>query len=134
MGGSAGVAGNSEVYPHLLHLGSKSGIMVIAHLDLATRFDWWSVGIVVGEIPRWVGDCYILTNKRACKWGSCAPQIILQEAWGKITDVFWNNINYLDWTEKLPNLLVVTNGKIHEKIIEKTKEIFKDSSLFYILE
>ena len=87
-------------------------------------FDWWSVGIVVGEIARWVGDCYILTNKRACKWDSCAPQVILQEAWGKITDVFWNNINYLDWTEKLPNLLVATNGKIHEKIIEKTKEIF----------
>ena len=89
-------------------------------------FDWWSVGIVVWEIARWVAECYILTNKRGCKWDSCAPQIILQEAWGKITDVFWDKINYLEWTEKLSNLLVATNGRLHEKIIEKTREIFKD--------
>ena len=89
-------------------------------------FDWWSVGIVVWEIARWVAECYILTNKRGCKRDSCAPQIILQEAWGKITDVFWDKINYLEWTEKLSNLLVATNGRLHEKIIEKTREIFKD--------
>lgn len=89
--------------------------------------DWWSVGVVVGEIARWLAECYILTNKRACKWDSCAPQVVLQEAWGKITDVCWNRINYLDWAERLSNLFVATNGKIHEKIIEKTKEIFKDS-------
>lgn len=87
-------------------------------------FDWWSVWIVVWEIARWLGDCYILTNKRACKWDSCAVQVILQEAWGEITDVFWNKIDYLDWTEKLINLFVATNGKLHEKIIEKTKELF----------
>ena len=86
--------------------------------------DWWSLGIVVGEIARWMADCYILTNKKACKCDSCAPQVILQEAWWKFTDVFWNEINYLDWTEKLSNLFVATNGKLHEKIIEKTKDIF----------
>lgn len=86
--------------------------------------DWWSIGVVVGEIARWLADCYILTNKRACKWDSCAPQVILQEAGGKFTDVFGDEIDYLDWNEKLSNLFVATNGKIHEKIIEKTKEIF----------
>ena len=25
--------------------------------------DWWSLGIVVWEIARWIADCYILTNK-----------------------------------------------------------------------
>lgn len=96
------------------------------NLPFKEIFDWGSVGIVVWEIARWIADCYILTNKRGCKWDSCAPQVILQEAWGRITDVFWDNINYLDWTEKLSNLLVATNGRLHEKIIEKTKEIFKD--------
>ena len=94
------------------------------NLHFKEIFDWWSVGIVVWEIARWVGDCYILTNKRACKRDSCASQVILQEAWWRMTDVFWNDINYLDWTEKLSNLLVATNGKIHEMVIEKTKEIF----------
>lgn len=88
-------------------------------------FDWWSIGIVVGEIARWIADCYILTNKKGCKCDSCAPQVILQEAWGKFTDVFWDKINYLDWTEKLSNLFVATNGELHEKIIEKTKELFQ---------
>jgi len=87
--------------------------------------DWWSVGIVLWEIGRWIADCYILTNEKACKRDSCGPQIILQEAWWKVTDVFWNEIDYLNWTKKLSNLLVATNGKFHEKIIEKTKEIFK---------
>ena len=86
--------------------------------------DWWSLGIVVWEIARWIADCYILTNKKACKCDSCAPQVILQEAWGKFTDVFGAEIDYLDWDEKLSNLFVATNGKLHEKIIERTKDIF----------
>ncbi len=85
--------------------------------------EWWSVGTVLSEIARWIWECYILTNKRSCKWDSCWPQIILEEAWWKVTDIFWNPIDYLTNTKQIWNLLVATNWKIHDKIIQKTKEL-----------
>ena len=87
--------------------------------------DWWSLGVVLWEIASWTWECYILTNDKACKRDSCAPQIILEEAWGMVTDVFWDKIDYLTWTKKLSNLLVATNWEIHKEVIASTKEIFK---------
>jgi len=87
--------------------------------------DWWSLGVVMWEIAEWKWECYILTNDKACKRDSCAPQIILEEAWWMVTDLFWYKINYLTKTKRIDNLLVATNWLIHKEVIEKTKEIFK---------
>lgn len=86
---------------------------------------WWSVGVVLWEIASWKWECYILTNDKACKRDSCAPQIILEEAWWIVTDVFWEKINYLTKTKKINSLLVATNWLIHQDVIWKTKQIFK---------
>lgn len=87
--------------------------------------DWWSLGVVLWEIAAWKWECYILTNDKACKRDSCAPEIILEEAWWMVTDVFWKKIDYLTETKKINNLLVATNWLIHEEVIGKTKQIFK---------
>ncbi len=86
--------------------------------------DWGSVWTILWEIARWKAECYILTNNKWSKWDICAPQIILEEAWGTVTDAFWEKINFLSEWIKLDTCVVATNGLIHNEIIKKTKVIF----------
>jgi len=93
-------------------------------LSFKKILDWGSVGTILWEIARWKVECYILTNSKWSKWDACGPQVILEEAWGKVTNAFWDKIDFLsDWI-KLDKFVVATNWLIHEKVIEKTIDIF----------
>lgn len=99
--------------------------------DIEKIFHFWqtlvggSLGIVLGEIGRWIGECYILTNPQSCKWDLCAPQVILEEAGGKVSDVYGNEIDYLHSAVQLSHFFVASNSIIHDQLIEQTKKLFQ---------
>ncbi|MBS3170614.1 3'(2'),5'-bisphosphate nucleotidase CysQ [Candidatus Woesearchaeota archaeon] len=83
-----------------------------------------SVGIKLGLIASHEADFHINTNFRANKWDTCAPQIILEEAGGKVTDLYGNSLSYTQSDNKWLKSFVASNKVLHEDIIKKIKESY----------
>jgi len=80
----------------------------------------WSVWVKLGLIAEWEAGNYLTLYDNFKEWDTCAPEIILTEAWGKVTDTKWNDLIY---NKKLSysNWCIWTNGINHENIINKLK-------------
>jgi len=77
-----------------------------------------SVGIKVGLLIEQQCDVYIHLSPRTKQWDTCAPQLILTEAGGLMTDLFGEPLNYNVADVQNRNGLVATNGISHNHIIE----------------
>lgn len=78
-----------------------------------------SVGLKVGLIARREADIYIHLSPRTKFWDSCAPQIILEEAGGRMTDLFGARIRY-DLTDvQNHNGILASNGTAHDAALVK---------------
>jgi 3'(2'), 5'-bisphosphate nucleotidase len=77
-----------------------------------------SVGIKIGLLIEQQCDVYIHLSPRTKQWDTCAPQLILTEAGGRMTDLFGAPLNYNVPDVQNRNGLVSTNGASHDRIIE----------------
>ena len=77
-----------------------------------------SVGIKVGLLVEQQCDVYIHLSPRTKQWDTCAPQLILTEAGGRLTDLFGQPLNYNVRDVNNRNGLVASNGAAHELIIQ----------------
>jgi 3'(2'), 5'-bisphosphate nucleotidase len=77
-----------------------------------------SVGIKVGLIIEQQCDVYIHLSPRTKQWDTCAPQLVLTEAGGRLTDLFGKPLNYNVPDVNNRNGLVASNGAAHDLIIE----------------
>ncbi len=82
-----------------------------------------SVGLKLGLIGRQKADFHIHANSRASKWDTCAPQIILEQAGGKITDLYGKKLDYGQTDNNWKYSFVASNNILHDKVINKTKKI-----------
>ena len=57
-------------------------------------------------------------SPRTKQWDTCAPEVILTEAGGRITDLFGYPLNYNVPDVQNRNGLVASNGVSHDQIIE----------------
>ncbi len=82
-----------------------------------------SVGIKMGLIGERECDVYIHLSPRTKMWDTCGPQIILEEAGGKLTDIYGKRYRY-DRTE-VQNFggIAASNGVSHEDIISGLRPI-----------
>jgi 3'(2'), 5'-bisphosphate nucleotidase len=77
-----------------------------------------SVGIKMGLIVEQQCDLYIHLSPRTKQWDTCAPEIILREAGGSITDLFGNPLRYNTAEVQNRNGIVASNGVAHNRIID----------------
>jgi 3'(2'), 5'-bisphosphate nucleotidase len=77
-----------------------------------------SVGIKIGLLVEQQCDVYIHLSGRTKQWDTCAPEVILTEAGGRITDLFGYPLNYNVPDVQNRNGLVASNGISHDQIIE----------------
>jgi len=77
-----------------------------------------SIGVKLGLIAEGKADGYISISNKTCQWDICAPEIILKEASGKVTDLKGRNFTYNRKQIRNLNGIVATNGKIHTQIIK----------------
>ena len=79
----------------------------------------------VTDISSGYAELYFTTTNKIKQWDTCASYCLINEAGGKMTDMFGNDLEYN--TEKLnhENGLLVSNGLIHEKIIKIYSEFLK---------
>jgi 3'(2'),5'-bisphosphate nucleotidase len=85
-----------------------------------------SVGIKVGLVATRLCDLYVHLNPRTKFWDTCAPQIILEEAGGKFTDIFGGEYRYDLADVQNHNGLVATNGVTHAEVIKKLRPLLTE--------
>ena len=85
-----------------------------------------SVGLKVGLIARERADLYIHLSPRTKFWDSCAPQIILEEAGGRLTDLFGAPICYDLHDVQNHNGILASNGAAHDLAVEKLRPLLSE--------
>jgi len=80
-----------------------------------------SVGLKVGLLAERTSDLYIHPNSKTKEWDTCAPQVILEEAGGRMSDCWGAPLMY-----NKPNVynargFVASNGLAHDEIIRTMK-------------
>ena len=90
---------------------------VVTGLGFREEVQRGSVGIKVGLIIERQCDVYIHLSPRTKQWDTCAPQLVLTEAGGKLSDLFGRPLNYNVPDIQNRNGLVATNGASHENVI-----------------
>jgi 3'(2'), 5'-bisphosphate nucleotidase len=85
-----------------------------------------SVGIKVGLVAMRHCDLYIHLSDRTKYWDTCAPQIILEEAGGRFTDIFGGEYHYDLADVQNHNGLVATNGVCHDAVIKGLRPVLTE--------
>ena len=87
--------------------------------------DFTSIGssLKVGKISSGEAEVYITTTNKMKEWDSAASYCIISEAGGKMTDMLGNDITYNNKEVFHQNGILVTNGLIHDKIVEEFKKL-----------
>lgn len=78
-----------------------------------------SVGLKLGLIARGERDVYVNPKGRSKRWDTLGPQVLLEEAGGRLTDTRGRLIDYR--AEELANLdgLIASNGILHDEIVAR---------------
>ena len=76
-----------------------------------------SVGIKVGLIIEQQCDLYVHLSPRTKQWDTCAPEVILNEAGGRISDLFGRPLRYNHVDIQNRNGVVASNGVSHDHIV-----------------
>ncbi len=141
-GGGAFLVENGEK-PERLHVSEKSdfGKMLLAssrnhrsprmnrvfsEFGLKKEIRRGSVGLKVGLITRQIADLYIHLSPRTKQWDTCAPEIILREAGGEMTDLFGAKIIYNTPDVHNYNGVLASNGVSHEAAAAKLKPLLSE--------
>lgn len=96
---------------------------ILDSLGVAGQMNRGSVGLKIGLIAEQMCDLYIHLSPRTKLWDICAPQVILEEAGGRLTDLFGDEFRYD--IEDLQNHggICATNGAAHEDTIARLRPI-----------
>ncbi len=76
-----------------------------------------SVGIKVGLIIEQQCDLYVHLSPRTKQWDTCAPEVILSEAGGRLTDLFGQPLRYNSLEVQNLNGIIASNGVAHYQIV-----------------
>ena len=99
---------------------------VVARFGFREEVQRGSVGIKVGLLVEQQCDLYIHLSPRTKQWDTCAPEVILTEAGGRMTDLFGYPLNYNVPEVQNRNGLVASNGAAHDQIIATLAPLLKD--------
>lgn len=91
-----------------------------------------SVGVKVGLLAQRECDIYIHLSPRTKQWDTCAPQIILEEAGGKMTDLFGGSIIYNTTNVQNYNGVISSNGVSHDAAIRQLKPLLTEFGRFRV--
>ena len=96
---------------------------VVSAFGLKEEVRRGSVGIKIGLLVEQQCDLYVHLSPRTKQWDTCAPEIILLEAGGLITDLFGGPLIYNRAEVQNRNGVVASNGVSHKAIIESLRPL-----------
>lgn len=86
---------------------------IVEHFGFANEFAHGSVGLKVGFLAARTADMYIHLSPHTKFWDTAAPQIILEEAGGRLTDIFGAPLRYDLRDVRNHNGVLASNGVVH---------------------
>lgn len=99
---------------------------VIEHFGFTEIIRRGSVGLKVGLVAEQVCDIYIHPSPRTKLWDTCAPQIILEEAGGKFTDIFGGEMRYDRADLQNHDGILASNGSVHAAARAHLQTVLKE--------
>lgn len=99
---------------------------VVKTLGFQNEIKRGSVGVKIGLLAQQECDVYIHLSPRTKQWDTCAPEIILREAGGKITDLFGQEIVYNTPNIQNFNGIISTNGASHDDAVRQLKPLLTE--------
>jgi len=93
-------------------------------LGISDETNIGSVGLKLGLIARAEVDLYVNPSSKSKLWDTCAPEVLLREAGGKVTDLWGEPLVY--HTPELRNLrgLLATNAILHDAVLARLRPLF----------
>ena len=85
-----------------------------------------SVGVKIGLIAEQEADLYLHLSPSTKQWDTCAPEIILTEAGGRLTDLFGKPLRYNAPRIDNRNGVVATNDAAHELVIDNLRPLLRE--------
>jgi 3'(2'), 5'-bisphosphate nucleotidase len=101
----------------------RDGDNFINSLSVKNNIHDASFGLRFGRIANGEAEFTINTNRRVSKWDTCAPQVILEEAGGRITDIFGEELNYKNPGIRWTNSFIASNKLFHNDIVLRCKKL-----------
>jgi len=108
------------------HHWSKKMNRVIKEFRFSEMCRRGSVGLKIGLITERKCDIYIHLGSRTKLWDTCAPQIILEEAGGRLTDIFGLRMRYDIEDLQNHNGILATNGVSHDEAVKRMKPLLTE--------
>lgn len=105
---------------------------IIEEFGLKSEIQRGSVGLKVGLVARGICDLYIHLSPRTKFWDTCGPQIILEEAGGRLTDLFGERIRYGISDVQNHGGIVAANGAAHDVIIKRLRPLLNEFGRFKV--
>ncbi len=99
---------------------------IIEHFAFRGTVRRGSVGLKVALIADQTCDIYVHPSPRTKLWDTCAPQIILEEAGGRFTDLFGYDMRYDSPDLQNRNGILATNGVAHASAVEHLKPLLAE--------
>lgn len=105
---------------------------IVEKFGLKAEVQRGSVGLKVGLIAQQFADLYVHLSPRTKHWDTCAPEIILTESGGEMTDLFGGKIIYNASDVHNHNGVMATNGVSHDEAVEKLRPLLDKFGRFHI--
>ncbi|HEY2384682.1 MAG TPA: 3'(2'),5'-bisphosphate nucleotidase CysQ [Terriglobia bacterium] len=96
---------------------------ILDQLRIKESIAMGSVGLKVGIVCEGRAHLYIHPGGRTKLWDTCAPEAILREAGGRMTDASNNPLRYDTPEYRNLNGLVATNSVIHDRVVQVTQAV-----------
>ncbi len=99
---------------------------LVEHFGFKNELQHGSVGLKIGILAQNQADLYIHLSPRTKFWDTCAPQIILEESGGKLTDLFGETIRYDIQDVQNYNGVLASNGISHQRAVETLRPLLTE--------
>ncbi len=99
---------------------------VVRALGVRAEIKCHSVGIKVGLLVERQADLYIHLSPKTKQWDTCAPEAVLAEAGGRMTDLWGRPLRYNTADVLNRNGLVASNGAAHDAVIARVGALLEE--------
>lgn len=99
---------------------------IVEEIGFAGEVQRGSVGLKIGLIAEHSCDVYIHLSPRTKLWDICAPQVILEEAGGRLTDLWGEEYRYDVSDVQNWGGIVATNGVLHQQTISRLRPLLNE--------
>jgi len=92
-------------------------------LRIKETIEMGGVGLKVGLVCEGRAHIYIHPGNKTKLWDTCAPEAILREAGGRMTDTMNNPLQYNGKEHRNLYGLIATNTVMHDRVVEVTQSV-----------